>query len=213
MSTLKNPVGPQPASVYWRRRLVVGLGLLAVILVVVLIIVRPGSGAPAPTPSPSPSARAGTDSTPNPDASAAAGGAGASGEVACDPAKLTLDAVTDATEYQAGVTPQLWFTVKSTMAEPCTLSVGSDVQEYRVTSGEELIWSSRDCQTDPVAATTVLQPGVPKEGPHITWDRTRSSTDTCGTPRDPVTADGASYHLEVSIGDLDSTSSRQFLLY
>ena len=211
MSTLKNPVGPQPASVYWRRRLVVGLGLLAVILIVVLIIVRPGSGTPAPTPAPSGSPSAGA--SPNPDSSAPADAAAGADGVVCDPTKLTLDPVTDATEYQADGTPQLWFTVKSSMTEPCTLAVGSDVQEYRITSGEELIWSSRDCQTDPVAATTVLQPGVPKEGPHITWDRTRSSTDTCEGPRDPVTAGGASYHLEVSIGDVDSTASRQFLLY
>ncbi|NYF09574.1 hypothetical protein HDC94_000730 [Leifsonia sp. AK011] len=209
MSTLRNPVGPQPASVYWRRRLVVGLGLLAVILIVVLIIVRPDSGTPTPTPAPSGSSSA----APNPDSSAPADAASGSGDVACDPTKLTLEPVTDATEYQADGTPQLWFTVKSTMTEPCTLSVGSDVQEYRITSGDELIWSSRDCQTDPVAATTVLQPGVPKEGPHITWDRTRSSTDTCEGPRDPVTAGGASYHLEVSIGDVDSTATRQFLLY
>ena len=217
MSTLKNPVGPQPASVYWRRRLVVGLGLLAVILIVVLIIVRPGSGAQTPTPAPSGSPSAGASPSPDPSAVAGTGAdadAGASSDaVACDPTKLTLNPVTDATEYQADGTPQLWFSVTSTMTEPCTLSVGSDVQEYRITSGEELIWSSRDCQKDPVAATTVLQPGVPKEGPHLTWDRTRSSTDTCEGPRDPVTAGGASYHLEVSIGDVDSQESHQFLLY
>ena len=211
MSTLKNPVGPQPASVYWRRRLVVGLGLLAVILVVVLIIVRPGGGTPAPTPNPSGSPSA--DANPDPSASGGASDADSTAGVECDPTKLTIDAVTDATEYQAGVSPQLWFTVTSRMAEPCTLSAGSDLQEYRITSGEELIWSSRDCQKDPVAATTTLQPGVPKEGPHVTWDRTRSSTDTCEGPRDQVTAEGASYHLEVAIGDVESQESRQFLLY
>lgn len=43
MSTLRNPVGPQPPSVYWRRRIMVLLGLIAVIVVVVLIVVRPGA--------------------------------------------------------------------------------------------------------------------------------------------------------------------------
>ena len=33
----RNPVGPQPPSVYWRGRLVLGLGWLAVIISVVLI--------------------------------------------------------------------------------------------------------------------------------------------------------------------------------
>ena len=53
MSTTKHPVGPQASAVYRRRRLVVGLGLLAVLLIIVLIFVRPGSGSdPAATPAP-----------------------------------------------------------------------------------------------------------------------------------------------------------------
>jgi len=43
MQSLRQPVGPLPPQVYWRRRLVVGIGLLAVILIVVLILVRPGA--------------------------------------------------------------------------------------------------------------------------------------------------------------------------
>ena len=38
MSTIRNPVGPQPPSVYWRRRLVALLALVAVIVVIVLIV-------------------------------------------------------------------------------------------------------------------------------------------------------------------------------
>lgn len=206
MSTLRNPVGPQPASVYWRRRLVVGLGLLAVIVVVILIIVRPGSGAPAPTPSPSSSSSSAANTASNPPP--AAGDA-----VACDPTKITVDPVTDATEFQAGVNPQLWFTVKSTMTEPCVLAAGSDLQVYTITSGEEVIWTSTDCQTGAEPAEVILQPGVPKEGAHLTWDRTRSSPDTCDTPGEAVTGGGASYHLGVAIGDIESAETRQFLLY
>lgn len=206
MSTLRNPVGPQPASVYWRRRLVVGLGLLAVIVVVILIIVRPGSGTPTPTPSPSPSSSAAGSSSNAPVA-------GSGDAVECDPAKITIDPMTDATEFQAGTNPQLWFTVKSGMTEPCVLAAGSDLQVYTITSGEEVIWTSTDCQTGAEPAEVILQPGVPKEGAHLTWDRTRSSSDTCDVPGDPVTAEGASYHLSVAIGDIESSETRQFLLY
>ena len=207
MSTLRNPVGPQPASVYWRRRLVVGLGLLAVIVVVILLIVQPGTGTPAPTPSPSPSSSAAANTASN------APVAGSDDAVECDPTKITVDPVTDATEFQAGVNPQLWFTVKSTMTEPCLLAAGSDLQVYTITSGEEVIWTSSDCQSGAEAAEVILQPGVPKEGAHLTWDRTRSSPDTCDTPGEAVTAGGASYHLSVAIGDIESAETRQFLLY
>lgn len=207
MSTFRNPVGPQPSRVYWRRRLVVGLGLLAVIVIIILIIVRPGSGTPSSTPSgssgPNPTSSAETDAETETDTGDAA---------ACDPAKVTVTASTDATSYEAGQNPVLSFALKSTMTEPCTFAAGSDLQEFRITSGEELIWSSKDCQTDPVAATVVLAPGVPKQGPTLAWDRTRSSTDTCDTAREQVIAGGASYHLQVKVGDLASSNDTQFLL-
>lgn len=201
MSTFRTPVGPQPARVYWRRRLVLLLGLIAVIVIIVLIIVRPGSGAPAPTPSGS--------STPTPGATGAA-----SGELApCDPTKVTLEPIMDAAGYDAGVIPQLSFTLKSLETVPCTVEGGSDVQEFRVTSGDELIWTSKDCQTGAVAALVTLKPGVPLQSSAIPWDRTRSSADTCDAAREEVVAGGASYHLEVVVGDLTSTTSRQFVLY
>lgn len=201
MSTFRSPVGPQPARVYWRRRLVVLLGLIAVIVIIVLIVVRPGSGAPAPTPSPSASAGA-TDATGESD-----------GGAACDPATLSVEAITDATSYEPGVIPQLSFTLKSRQTEPCTVEAGSDLQEFRITSGEEVIWSSRDCQTDEQPAVITLEPGVPLQSPTIPWDRTRSAPDTCDVPREPVVAGGASYHLSVIIGDLESAETKQFLLF
>lgn len=204
MSTFRNPVGPQPSRVYWRRRLVVGLGLLAVIVIIILIVVKPGSGTPASTPKPGTTNSSGTPT------SASTNPADAT---ACDPAKVSVEASTDATSYDAGVNPVLSFTLKSLMTTPCSLSVGTDVQEYKITSGDELIWSSKDCQTDSVAATIVLQPGVPKGGSSLTWDRTRSSKDTCDVARDPVIAEGASYHLTVVVGELTSKNDRQFLLY
>jgi hypothetical protein len=199
MSTFRNPVGPQPSGVYWRRRLVVGLGLLAVIVIIVLIFVRPDSGTPQTTPSKSSTA------TPSPTSTNAVD--------ECDPSKITVDAITDNTSYEAGVNPVLSFTLKSSATGPCTFAAGSDVQEFRVTSGDELIWTSVDCQVDPVAAVTTLQPGVPKQGPSLTWDRTRSSIDTCDAAREQVTSGGASYHFEMIVGDVKSATTKQFLLF
>lgn len=207
MSTFRNPVGPQPSRVYWRRRLVVALGLIAVIVIIVLIIVKPGSGTPASAPKPSGSATPAASGTPTPAASEP------TDAESCEPSKITVEALTDATSYDAGVNPVLSFSLKSLMTVPCEITVGTDVQTYTVTSGDEVIWSSKDCQTDSTPATTVLMPGVPKAGPSITWDRTRSSTSTCDTARDPVIAGGASYHLEVTVGPLTSANDRQFLLY
>lgn len=197
MSTMRTPVGPQPASVYWRRRLVVLIGLIAVVIVIVLIVARPGAGDSAPTPVPSASA--------TPTASAAE---------ACDPTKITVEGVVDATSYDAGVQPQMSLVVKSTAVEPCTIDAGSDVQEFRITSGDELIWTSKDCQSSAEPRVQVLKPGVPVSTTPIAWDRTRSSVDTCGAAdRAQVIAGGATYRLGVTLGAISSTETTPFLLF
>jgi hypothetical protein len=199
MSTFRTPVGPQSPAVYWRRRLLVALGLVAVIVVIVLIVVRPGSGAPttASSRTPTPTASVSTD----PD------------DVAeCDPAKVTVEAVTNAVAYDPGVNPQLSLVIKNTATAPCTIAAGSDVQVFTITSGDEVIWRSTDCQVDPQEQLQLLNPGVPVSSASLTWDRTRSSTDTCGQPRDQVIAGGASYHLAVSVGDIESVTTKQFIL-
>jgi len=207
MSTFKNPVGPQPSSVYWRRRLLVGLGVLAVIVVIILIVVRPGAGSPTPASTKTPASS--TAETPTDGATTPPAGEGS----ACDLSKVTLEANTDGTSYDPGVNPKLSFSLKSLMTEPCTIAAGSDLQEYIITSGDEVIWSSKDCQVDAVAAEIELKPGVPFGGPQLEWNRTRTNPDGCDAPGETVVADGASYHLEVKVGELTSKSTKQFLLY
>jgi len=203
MSTFRNPVGPQSSSVYWRRRLIVGLGLLAVIAIILLIVFgpkassNPGSSGPASTAGAASNTPAAADS---------------SSAVACDPTKLTLEAITDAASYSAGQNPQLSFSIKSTMTEPCALAAGSDIQEFVISSGSDQIWNSKHCQTAGEARSITLQPGVPIQSGAIEWDRTRSAADTCESDRPVVTAGGASYHLEVSVGDITSESTKQFVL-
>ena len=199
MSTFRNPVGPQPPQVYWRRRLLLGLGLVAVIVVVILIIVRPGSGAPAEPKSSS-------SSSPKPSETAAADGA------ACLPSNLVLTAVTDKESYAPGEQPQIGLSLKNTGSQSCSINMGSTVQQLIILSGEEKYWDSKDCQSAPVDSEQVLKAGETLSTPTIPWDRTRSSTSTCDAQRSPVTAGGASYHLSVKLGELTSEKTKQFLL-
>jgi hypothetical protein len=207
MSTIKNPVGPQPPSVYWRRRLLLLAVLVAVVVVVVLIIVRPGSGG---TKTPAGGQTSGQSGSPSPSFSAGTGGSAA----ACDPSVITLTPVTDAANYAAGVQPKLSMTIANTGSSACSIDVGTDAQVYTITSGSDQIWSSSDCQTDKTALKQVLEPGAAKAlaTTPFAWDRTRSSTTTCTGTRPAVVGGGASYHLNVKLGELASKSSKQFLL-
>lgn len=196
MSTNRSPVGRQPQSVYWRRRLAVFGGLVVIVLIVVLIIIRPGSGKPSAHITNTPS------STP-----VAAG--------ACKTSDVQVIAVTDALNYAKGVDPLLSLKITNTGAKPCTFSDGSDQQDYVITSGTDRIWSSKDCQTDAVAHTSILEPGKSVSSAPFPWNRTRSSTTTCNAKNPPkVVAKGASYHLAVTVDGVTSSSanSPQFVL-
>jgi hypothetical protein len=204
MSTFRNPVGPQSSKVYWRRRLIVGLGVLAVILIIILIVSRPGSGDPAK--------KASGSSTPTATATASAPATTAKASDACVPGKIKLEAVTDKTSYATGVNPMISMKITNTGTTACTMNLGSTQQELKITSGSETYWDSKDCQTGAVDLPQVLQPNNALTTPAIAWDRTRSSTSTCSASRSPVTAGGASYHLSVKLGDIVSKDTAQFLL-
>lgn len=202
MSTLRSPVGPQPPSVYWRRRLLVLLGLVAVVVVILLIVFRPDAGgseagktpAPADTPTTEP-----TFEADDPDE-------------LCDPSVIRLEPVVDAGSYAAGVMPQISMRITNTSSAPCTFDVGTAQQEYLIMSGSDRIWSSRDCQLDPADLPQVLDPGKTLSTTPFPWDRTRSSTDTCDQERPEVIAGGATYRLSVSLGEATSEGDVPFLL-
>lgn len=200
MSTFRTPVGPQSPKVYWRRRLFVGLGVLAVIIIVILIIVRPGSGA----------TKAAVTNTTTPSASAPAN---TSSGAACLDANLALVAVTDKPSYPAGASPQISMKLTNNGTSSCTVNMGSTKQVLTITSGSETIWTSTDCQTNPVDSPQVIKAGASISTPAIPWNRTRSSKTTCSSTTLPqVTAGGASYHLGVALGTLKSKATVQFLL-
>jgi hypothetical protein len=187
---------PLPPSVYRRRRLAVLGGLLAIVTVVVLLIVRPGFGETA--------APEVTDET---------------GELApppvldCTASQITLIAETDALRYNPGEIPQLWLTVENVGGVECQVDAGALNQQYVITSGEDQIWSSKDCQKDPAVPNMItLQPGESRSTQAIPWDRTRSSETTCDEARPMQPGGGASYHLRVFLGDFQSEETRQFIL-
>jgi len=205
MSTLRHPVGPLPPQVYWRRRLLVGLGVLAVIVIIVLIIVRPGAGDPADQPTPDPTSTE-TASPGDPPATTEA--------EACTAGQVVVTPVTDATSYPVDQQPLLSFTLLNTGAAACVLEAGVDVQEFLIVSGDDRIWASTDCQEPGAPAPLVLEPGVEVDSTPFAWSRTRSTPDDCATADDrpAVVAGGATYRLSVTVGEFASVDDRPFIL-
>jgi hypothetical protein len=215
MSTNQAPAR-QSSQVYRRRRLMVLLGLVAVIVAVVLIFVRPGSsqggepgsgGAADPSQTVAPNV-GDTPSTVIPTEPTAADGD------ACAEKNILVEAITDKTVYEAGEQPQLSVTITNTGKNVCVLNAGTKAQVFTITSGEEVYWLSTDCQVDAIDAEVSLSPGTPiSSSVPIVWDRTRSSVDTCSGPRETVPAEGASFHLSVTVDGFESQATKQFQLY
>ena len=188
------------------------IGVAAVIVAVVLIIVRPGAsqgddGDPKSSAPPS-TATASPDPTTIPTEPTAVDGD------PCSPEKILVEAITDKSAYEAAEQPQLSVTITNTGKNICVLNAGTAQQVFTITSGDELYWTSTDCQVDPIDAEVSLTPGTPiSSAVPIVWDRTRSSPETCAGPRETVPAGGASYHLSVSVDSFESAESKQFQLY
>ncbi|MCU0152294.1 hypothetical protein [Curtobacterium poinsettiae] len=232
MSSLRHPVGPEKPVVYWRRRALVLGALLVVVLVVVLIVVGRGSGATSAAPSASASAGAGAGSgagassagsagsgsgssrsaAPKPSASAAATKPAAADGSTCTKDQIVLTPVLDKSAYGPTEDPKIAMSIKNSGTNSCHLDLGSAQQVLTISSGQEQYWSSKDCQTGGTNQDVTIKSGQTLTTPAIAWDRTRSSTSTCDSSRPAVTAGGASYHLQVAVGNLESKTSVQFIL-
>jgi len=218
MSTIRNPVGPQPPNIYWRRRLIVLIAAVAVIVVILLIVFAPkGDGKAAADKTPTPTST--TTPPPTDPAFAATGGAtngataGGGDAAACDPSVVRITAITDSASYASGTQPQLSMSITNAGAKACSLDVGTKAQDYIITSGVDPIWNSADCQSDAASTVQTIQPGKTLTTQPFPWNRTRSSKDTCSAANPPqVTAGGASYHLQVKLGSVVSKATKQFIL-
>ena len=208
MSTFRNPVGPQPSRVYWRRRLVVLIALIIALILVIAVISAVASGSSKAT---APKAEGGASATPTQSAAASPSSPVVAG-AACAPARLKVLASTDKASYAPGENPKLSFSITNTGTVACTFNVGSTQQTYVVASGAEQYWSSKDCETAPVDTPLLLQPNVAMTATAISWDRTRSSTTTCATSRAAAPGGGATYTLTVSVGAVKSVTPKAFLL-
>jgi hypothetical protein len=183
----------------------------------VLIVVGRGSAStPTAAPTSSPSASAGGASSADPSrsasASAAASGSGAADGSTCSKDQVVLTPVLDKEAYGPTEDPKIAMSIKNTGANSCHLDLGSAQQVLTISSGEEQYWSSKDCQTGGTNQDVTIKAGQTLTTPAIAWDRTRSSTTTCDASRPAVSANGASYHLQVAVGNLKSKTSVQFIL-
>ena len=166
------------------------VALLVIGGLVWLFIAQPWSGAAQPAPAVSPSTSASpapsvsTSQTPlptaDPDAETPPDPELTPTAEACLPGDVQVEALTDQGSYSQGQNPQLSIRLTNTSDTDCALNVGTSAQAFTIMSGADTWWRSTDCQTEPSDMIVLLTAGqqVTSATP-LTWDRTRSSVDTC----------------------------------
>jgi hypothetical protein len=180
-----HPVGPLPSAVYWRRRLLVIVGLVGVLggggwLGVAVVTgggnqqsdtVVAGATGEAPVPTPAlelvvPSLAAVQVPTPAPTTAPtveAEASAPPPGPVSGDPCSDDMIAVgvrPDPASAPAGSKPTFTVEVTNTSAVACVRPLDKGLQEViLIDGGGNRVWGSNDCFPEASADTRTLQPG------------------------------------------------------
>lgn len=156
---------PSPA-VYRRRRLVA----LSLVVLVLASIVAAGfwiASLLGPGPEDASADVAGPAAPSSPAASPAA-------STGCEDSDVVVRSKTDAAAYGSGENPTLILEVANKGKSPCEVNVGTDAMEFVVTSGDDRIFSSADCQVDPEPLIMTLEPGKSEQA-RFTWERNRTA--------------------------------------
>ncbi|GAB3553104.1 hypothetical protein GCM10027404_24890 [Arthrobacter tumbae] len=138
------------------------------------------SASPTPTPTPTPTA------TPT--------------EPVCNPASIKVTGSLDAETYAPDQNPMLSLTVSNTGEVPCPVNVGTSQMEFLITSGEDRVFSSRDCQEGAEDLEVTIKPGK-SETARFTWERIRSAPECAAA--DGVPGPGQ-YAFQTRLGERTS---------
>lgn len=191
------PVGSQPPSVYWRRRLFV-LGSVALLVLLIALTVKIAAGgssdmpqgaghttplgsaptAPASTTRGSAQPGTKTHSTTTPARSDAR--RSSTPPASCAANDLEVQAVAGKRAYQVGDKPLLELQVTNTGAQPCVQDLADRQIELRVYNGESRVWGSHDCLIQPGTNDRTLAVGTPVRVA-ITWSGLSSQPGCAGT--------------------------------
>lgn len=191
-----HPVGPQPPTVYWRRRLVLlgAAGLLLVMLILtVKIATSKGSTAPpvaGPTGHVVTTPAAGTFHTTSarptvtrhssPPVSGSPSQSSSAPPQPCAAGALDVAAVSSQPNYSVGAEPVLELQVTNKGSAPCVQDLADSQVELKVYNGESRVWGSHDCQIEPGTNDMTLEVGKPVRVA-ITWSGLSSQPHCAGT--------------------------------
>lgn len=118
----------------------------------------------------------------------------------CDESGIKVSGSVDKPSYDAGADPKLTLRVTNTGQAPCDINVGTSQMEFKITSGNDVIFNSRDCQSGSTDLVKNLKPGA-SETANFTWLRNRS---TPGCTKVAATPGAGTYVFVTTLGKWSS---------
>jgi hypothetical protein len=192
-------VGPLPATVYWRRRAVVLVGLAMIVLVVSYACGGPDPNADAGVAAGASSSESATPTTTllRPEVPATTTSAAPSPSAftlpvpattgPCTDAELDVVATAAAPEVQREQPLAVTITIKNISTRSCNRDIGADMQELRLNdpATKRIVWSSDDCNPNHGSDDRAFAPGQ-EETFTLTWlglsSRGGDGTEVCNAP-------------------------------
>ena len=151
----------------------------------------PSTGHASTTPASHPTATATSRAT----------AAGATGTPMCPDSAIKVSVATDALSYPAAVVPGLTISVTNTGSTACARDVGAGALGLLITSGQDRVWSSDDCQKAAPPQLRTIAPGT-SQSQTVAWTRHRSDK-ACPTTA-PADAQPGTYVLTGHAGGVTS---------
>ena len=163
-----NPIGPEPASVYWVRRAAVLLVVLTMTIALIWmarsVFGSDSTGETTPTEVESTTAAVSSEPVVTEEIAPVN-----TEPVDCLDSAIFVEATTDSGTYTVGADPVLTLSIENRGNVPCLRDVGPKANELEVESGGYHVWSSDDCSPNKKSKVVTLKPGD-KVVSTITWN-------------------------------------------
>ncbi|MGG5174793.1 hypothetical protein ACQQCD_07200 [Pseudarthrobacter sp. J1763] len=179
------------AAVYRRRRLFLVLILLVIVALVVGAVVAISATTRSNGEENANPASSNTAQSPSPTATAPK-------TPVCDEGLVKVTASTDKESYAANEKPKLTLKVSNEGKVACPLNLGTSQMEFLISSGQDRIFSSRDCLANPTNLSKTLAPGASETATFV-WERNRSAEGCVAVNATPG-AGGATYIFQATLG-------------
>lgn len=238
VDTLRNPAGPLPASIYWRRRIVILGVVLAVVAGTVWACTRNSGAEQKPagavsTPSDLPTVPADTSTpsastTATPSASGSASGSATTtpsasdsksgeaspkaskkdGKTLCAADDLRVSVRTDQKFYSPKENPKITVIIVNIRKSTCYVDLGTANASMTIISGKDRVWSNTDCTDRPKEKLRKFASGDVYTSSN-TWKRNRSAK---GCPDTDNAAKPGYYVIAAEVGKAKPDERPVFVL-